>query len=153
MNEKPKNILWYIGLCVLGLWAIGASVTAGIGWSRYNSTARELSAIRSAKPVEAIQLNLAKAEIERDAAFRQLDLANRRIDALERYGQRIIGLANEGIGLIQSARATTGDITETVRQLRDNYNRLAAIIIGIADSYNAAPGESESGIGADAGKR
>jgi hypothetical protein len=153
MNEKSKNILCYIGLFVFGLWAIGASVTTGIGWSRYHSSASELSAIRSAKPTDSIQLNLAKAETERDAAFRQLDLANQRIDTLEQYGQRTIGLANEGIGLIQSARSTTGDIAETVGQLRDNYNRLAAIIIRIADNYNAAPGESESGFGSDAGKQ
>jgi hypothetical protein len=153
MNEKSKNILGYIGLFVLGLWAIGASVTAGIGWSRYHSAASELSAIRSAKPTDSIQLNLTKAEIERDATFRQLDIANQRIDSLEQCGQRTIGLADEGIGLIQSATSTTGDIAETVRQLRDNYNQLAAIIIRIADNYNAVPGESESGIGADTGKQ
>jgi hypothetical protein len=153
MNEKSKNILCYIGLFVFGLWAIGASVTAGIGWSRYHSVAGELSAVRSAKPTESLQLNLARAETERDAAFRQLDLANQRIDALEQHGQRTIRLANEGIGLIQSARSTTGDIAETVKQLRDNYNQLASIIIRIADNYNTAPGESESGIGADAGKQ
>jgi hypothetical protein len=153
MNEKSKNILCYIGLFVFGLWAIGASVTAGIGWSRYHSAASDLSAIRSAKPTDSIQLNLAKAEIERDTAFRQLDLANRRIDTLEQYGQQTIGLADEGIGLIQSARSTTGDIAETVRQLRDNYNQLAAIIIRIADNYNTAPGEYKSSIGTYAGKQ
>jgi hypothetical protein len=153
MNEKSKNILCYIGLFVFGSWAIGASVTAGIGWSRYYSAASDLSAIRSAKPTDSIQLNLAKAETERDAACRQLDLANQRIDALEQCGQRIIGLADEGIWLIQSARSTTGDIAETVRQLQDNYNQLATIIIRIADNYNAVPGEFESDIGSDAGKQ
>jgi hypothetical protein len=151
MNEKSKNIFYcYIGVFVLGLWSIGASVAAGIGWSFYHSAAGELSAIRNAKPAESIQFDLAKAETEHDAAFRELDLANQRIEILERNRRRTIELANEGIGLIQSARSTTGDITETVRQLRDNHNRLATIIIRIADNYNSAPGEFESGIGTDA---
>jgi hypothetical protein len=153
MNEKSKNIFCYIGLFVLGLWAISASVTAGIGWSRYHSAAGELSAIRSANPTGAVQLDLAKAETEYDAALRYLDLANQRIDTLEQYRQQTIGLANEGIGLIQSARSTTGDIAGTVNQLRDNYNQLAAIIIRIADNHNAAPGEFESGIGSDASRQ
>jgi hypothetical protein len=153
MNGKTKSTLFIIGLIVFGLWGICASVAAVVFYSGRDKARSELSAIRSAKPADSLQLNLARAETERDAAFRQLDLANQRIDALERYGQRTIGLADEGIGLIQSARSTTGDIAETVGQLRDNYNRLAAIIVRIADNYNVAPGESESGVGADAGER
>ena len=150
MNEKSKITLCYIGLFVLGLWAIAATISGGIGWARYNTATSELSEIRSAKPTDGIQLNLTKAETERDAALRQLDLANQRLDSLEQYRQRTVELVDRGIGLIRSARSTTGDIAGTVSQLRNNYNRLAEIIIGIAGNNSGVAGKSESGVGADA---
>lgn len=141
MNEKSKITLCCISLCVLSLWAVAATISGGIAWARYNAAAGELSAIRNAKPADAIRLNLAKAETERDAALRHLDLANQRIDALELYRQRTIELADTGLGFIQSARSTTGGIAGTVSQLRDNYNRLAEIIVRIAGNNNGAAGK------------
>jgi predicted nucleic acid-binding Zn-ribbon protein len=123
MHEKTKSNLYRIGLIAIALWAVSASIAAGVFYHGRNTARTELAAIQKAKPVSELQndfdaISKRNTELERlnGGLANELDKATGFINDIRKHAER-------GRGLILDAGQTTNDIRDTVIRLQDRDRR------------------------------
>jgi hypothetical protein len=157
MNEKitfdyVKTHLFAIVLFIVALWAVSASIAAGIFYHGRNTARAELSAIKEAPVVSFLQSDIdsiARRNAELERFNRELSTELRTAaDA----GTKLAGIINNAAGLAESGRKSLRDagqsvsgIAGTVNELRNNYQRLAELVIASERNYSAIIGELNRG--------
>jgi hypothetical protein len=144
MDEKTRTNLYRIGLIVVGLWAISASIAAGIFYYGRNTVRAELAAIREEKPDSELQSDLdsvssRNTELERVNRELSAEIRSALASNIELTGiiDRASGLAESGQQLVRDTQQSIIGVTGTVEQLRDNYNRLTIFAIRSEGNYSA----------------
>ena len=133
MNEGQKGVFTRIGVGLLAVWAVSASIAAGIGWARCHSAETRLAEIRAAPADTELRANLdaiskRNAELEQSNAGITAELVN-----AERFIRDIRQFAERGRGLISDARQTTLDIRDTVSRLQDRDRRFTSFARQLLD--------------------
>jgi hypothetical protein len=144
MNEKTKTTLFVIAIIVLGLWGIGVSIAAGVFRYGRDKARSELVAIREAPAdanlqaaIDSLAERNSNLQRDNDGLTAELTDANANTARLTGIIDTATGLANGGLQSIRNARQSTGGITNTVGDLRNNYNRLASLAIASETNYRA----------------
>ncbi|MDR1216003.1 MAG: hypothetical protein LBK25_04905 [Treponema sp.] len=152
MNEKIMSTLFIIGLIVMGLWAITASIAAWIFHNGRDEARIELATIREAPAnaelqasIDAIQQRNAALEQDNAKLTATLDNANANKSKLAGIIDNATGLAETGRQSIRDARQTISGLTETISELRNNYNHLANLVITSERNYSAIISELNKG--------
>jgi hypothetical protein len=132
MNEKTKSTLFIIGLVVLGFWGIGVSIAAGVFHYGRDKARDELAAIRAVPAdadlqatIDSLTARNENLQRDNDELTAELTAANANTTRLTGIIDTATGLASGGLQSIQDARQSTDGITNTVGELRNNYNKLA----------------------------
>ncbi len=152
MNEKTKTNLYRISLVVIGLWAISASVAAGIFYHGRNTARTELAEIRTANPgiilqsdLDALYANNVQLIAINEALSSELEYARTSTTELSFIIDRATGLAESGRQSLLDTRQSITGITNTVEQLRNNYQQLTDFVVRSESNYNAIIDELNKG--------
>jgi hypothetical protein len=147
-TDSVKPNLYIIGLFILFVWAISVSIAAGIFHHGRNIARSELAAIKEVPADEWLQSDInsiSKRNAELEQFNRELSDELRAVSA---DSTKLAGIISSASRLAESGRQSLRDagqsargIAGTINELRDNYQRLANIVIAIERNYNAIIGE------------